>query len=656
MNEPEDNKTSHWSGSDASSSGASTGRTIGPGTVIDQIYQLGEKLGQGGMGEVFQCRHLVLNKEYAIKLLTVESDAGLWQRFQLEARAIAKLNHPNIVSIHNMGVHEGTTPYYVMDLIVGQTLAARLKKCRQLSQEESLRIFIQICHCLNQAHNRGIVHRDIKPANIMLTEDNQVKLLDFGLAKFANPATLAGLTSAQGLTAPGEIFGSPAYMSPEQTAGQTIDRRSDIYSTAASLFECLTGAPPLKGSTALKTLLKIQSEPAPSLATVGSGLFFSNDLEAAMARALQKDPRDRYQHIDEFGEDLRRVLQGRPLRATRPQAAFDEAEPAEKETAPRRQAKPVSAAIMVLTVGLTALAAVVLILHQREQTSNHKSATESASTAESNKAPFLVSTEGGRHFVFRNCPDPGTIVAANDIKNILHADAYGRLNLTKGQYPLLYASRELMHDPEQLNRFTDGALRGILLLGPSRQDARQCLKVISQWPHLTLLHLESTGLDEESIGYLGKLTGLRYLYLKDIELDTATLARLPLLQQLELFWLTTNKGARPVLQALANSKRLRYLNLDGSHLEPEDIKTIAKISNLQNLSLDFTDLDLNMLDQLTVLKKIETLSILANRSIGKNAIPVLRKFKALKTVYIDMTGWSQAEQKELKKLANVYAN
>lgn len=284
-------------------------QAVASGAVVDGTYEVGRRLGKGGMGDVYQCRHTLMDKQYAIKLLEfTDGEKILWQRFQTEAKAIARLNHPNIVTIHNMGIHNGTQPYYIMDLVEGETLAQMIARDGRLGIDEALRIFAQVCHCLNFAHERGIIHRDIKPANIMVTSDGQVKLLDFGLAKFTD-----GIT-AQGLTVPGEVFGSPSYMSPEQAIGKPTDKRSDIYSTAVALFETLTGVLPLSGRTSMQTIFKIQSERPPNLCTASGGTIFPTTLEAAISKALEKEPEHRYQSMDEFGEDLRRILQGKALR------------------------------------------------------------------------------------------------------------------------------------------------------------------------------------------------------------------------------------------------------------------------------------------------------------------------------------------------------
>lgn len=339
MTEPETNKARATARSDQLTGGKPyvSEQCIGPGTKIDGTYLIERKIGQGGMGTVYLARHIGLQSDYAIKILDCrETDTTLWQRFKNEARAIAKLNHPNIVKIHNMGVHEQALPYYAMDFIGGETLSQKLQKQGKLTVEESLLVFIQVCSCLDFAHNHEIIHRDIKPANIMITEDQQVKLLDFGLAKFT------GSLASQALTATGEVFGSPSYMSPEQALGKKVDERSDIYSTAVALFETLTGVLPFSSKNYVQTMLKVQNESPPSLSTASSGAIFPSDLEAVINCALRKDPAQRYQHIDQMGEDLRLLLKGRPPKHLHQAAAVSPQQPENESPPSWRQTPPAS--------------------------------------------------------------------------------------------------------------------------------------------------------------------------------------------------------------------------------------------------------------------------------------------------------------------------
>lgn len=300
----------------------SKGKTITvfqPGLIVDKTYQLIEEIGQGAMGVVFSCTHLVLQKDYALKLLMAdELSREAWNRFQVEAKALAKLNHPGIVGIHNMGVHHGlddNTPYYVMDLLSGENLDDLIKKSGPLPINQALEYFTQVADALQSAHAQGVVHRDIKPSNLMLVRDQservaQIKIVDFGIARVNQSGH-----SSQSQTATGVIIGTPFYMSPEQCRGERVDERSDIYSFGCTLFEALTGEPPFKGANAFQTFMMHQNNLAPSLSCKrkeGSAEF-PRSLEAVLEKALQKNRSDRYQSMGQLEHDLERVMQGKDV-------------------------------------------------------------------------------------------------------------------------------------------------------------------------------------------------------------------------------------------------------------------------------------------------------------------------------------------------------
>ncbi len=275
------------------------------GDLVGQSYELKELIGRGGMGVVYRAEHNIMHKNYALKLLAPNQiNDQSWRRFEVEGRALARLKHDNIVTIYNMGVDRGQFPYFVMDWLPGVSLADRICQSGALSESETLSLFLQICAGLDSAHTNGIIHRDIKPANIMLvpsTDGHKVKIVDFGMAR---------LNNQQALTSAGEIFGSPLYMSPEQCLGEVMDARSDIYSLGCSLFECLTGKPPLKGESALSTLLMHQEQDVPRMGDVTDDTEFSGAIEAVVAKCLRKDREQRYQSVDALAIDLQRLLDG----------------------------------------------------------------------------------------------------------------------------------------------------------------------------------------------------------------------------------------------------------------------------------------------------------------------------------------------------------
>jgi len=298
-----------------------------PGMVIDQSYRLNKVIGQGAMGVVFSCTHLVLQKDYALKfLLASDLSSEAWSRFQIEAKALARLNHQGIVGIHNMGVHHGRaqggdiecdTPYYVMDLLSGENLDDLLRKSGPLTLKQALDYFIQVADALHSAHAQGIVHRDIKPSNLMLLRDKtehitQIKVVDFGIARVNRSGH-----GSQSQTATGLVFGTPYYMSPEQCRGERVDHRADIYSFGCTLFEALTGEPPFKGNNAFQTFMMHQGDDIPSLesrrAEGASTEEFPDSLEAVVAKTLQKNVADRYQSMEQLKHDLERVKQGKDV-------------------------------------------------------------------------------------------------------------------------------------------------------------------------------------------------------------------------------------------------------------------------------------------------------------------------------------------------------
>ena len=284
-----------------------------PGKTLGGRYQVISCLGQGGMGVVYHVNQVFVNKEMALK--TVErhgmSDIAM-RRFQQEARTAFAVQHPNVVAVNDFGVLDDQTPFLVMELIRGETLAERLRRMTCLPINEAIPIFVQICFGLAYAHGLGVVHRDIKPSNIMILDDlplgteGSVKIVDFGIAKFA---AIEG-EEKQSLTRTGEIFGSPLYMSPEQCSGGGLDHRTDIYSLGCVLFEALTGTPPFIGENALATMIKHQNETPPSLKEASLGKEFPQTLGQIVATMLAKSPGSRYQDLGIAAHDLAATMRG----------------------------------------------------------------------------------------------------------------------------------------------------------------------------------------------------------------------------------------------------------------------------------------------------------------------------------------------------------
>jgi serine/threonine protein kinase len=251
-------------------------------------YRILSKLGAGGMGEVYLAEDLRLDRKVAIKFLPPESteDEQAKKRLIREAKAAARLDHPNICAIHEVGEVDGQS-FIVMQYVEGETLASRIHR-KPAELKESLDIAVQVTDALAEAHSRGIIHRDIKPANIMLTARGQVKVMDFGLARVVQEKlstdSLAETESL--LTAPGVIVGTVPYMSPEQVRGETTDVRGDIFSFGAVLYEMLSGRHPFSAESVAATFSAILTrEPLP-LARYADA---PDELHRIVRKCLEKD-------------------------------------------------------------------------------------------------------------------------------------------------------------------------------------------------------------------------------------------------------------------------------------------------------------------------------------------------------------------------------
>jgi serine/threonine protein kinase/tetratricopeptide (TPR) repeat protein len=271
-------------------------------------YRITAAIGAGGMGEVYRATDTKLGRDVAIKMLpaAVAQDAERLARFEREARSLASLNHPNIVTIYAVE-EDGGSRFLAMELVEGETLDTLLAP-GGLPLPRFFEIAVPLADALSAAHERGIVHRDLKPGNVMVTREGRVKVLDFGLAKLEAAASNPDLTSTPtesrlDLTSEGQIFGTVAYMSPEQTRGGKVDARSDVFSLGVVFYQMLTGERPFQGASAVDMISSILRDTPPSVTDRRGDL--PTHLARILRRCLEKDPRDRYQTSRDVYNELR---------------------------------------------------------------------------------------------------------------------------------------------------------------------------------------------------------------------------------------------------------------------------------------------------------------------------------------------------------------
>jgi len=272
------------------------GTTLGP-------YEIVALLGAGGMGQVYRARDPRLERDVAIKVLTeaLSKEPGYLERFQREARAVAKLNHPNIVPVYDFG-EQGNFTYLVMPLIPGGTLRDYLAQRRRLPLAEAISITDQVASALQYAHERGLVHRDVKPANILLSPEGRALLSDFGIVRLVEKGDASGAT----LTHLGTFVGSPEYAAPEMVTGAAVDLRVDLYALGVVLFQLLTGQLPFSGATPMALLMMQTQQPPPAPRSLNPEI--PPAVEAVVLKLLAKRPEDRYQTAAEVVAALRAAI------------------------------------------------------------------------------------------------------------------------------------------------------------------------------------------------------------------------------------------------------------------------------------------------------------------------------------------------------------
>jgi serine/threonine-protein kinase len=331
------------------------------GTLLNGRYRLDARIGTGGMSTVYRAFDTVLERQVAIKVMhrEIATDSDQLERFRREARAVAQLNHPHIVTVIDAGEDDGT-PYIVFEYVEGETLKDRIRRHGRLPVSEAVAYAIEIARALGVAHDRGIVHRDVKPQNVLVDEEGSAKVTDFGIARTLDQ---------EGLTADGRVLGTTDYVSPEQALGHPVTGQSDLYSLGIVLFEMLTGDVPFQGENQVAVAMKHVREELPDVQLRRPEV--SSALAAVLDRATDKDLARRYADDAALIADLEDVL---AIETARSGQATGEATavlrtlpPSAQRRLPRRVLHPMRIVPVVLLLVAAAIAAGILLANRTER-------------------------------------------------------------------------------------------------------------------------------------------------------------------------------------------------------------------------------------------------------------------------------------------------
>lgn len=643
-------------GSENSDAGPSSNTEFVVGSMVGGRYKILGEIGRGGMGIVFKVEQVFLQEVCAFKLLQERHLRGKPMiRFQTEAQATNRLNHRNLISCKDFGLLEDNRPFLVMEYIQGITLEQKLKNQGALPIKEAIGIFLQVCDGLAYAHDHGIVHRDLKPSNIMLpdqpfdTKCDVVKILDFGIAKIVCDG------DRQAVTATGEIFGSPYYMSPEQCMGKNIDLRTDIYALGCVLFEALTGLPPYSAETALATMMQHQSNTVPSLKQASLGGEFPQSLEQVVARLLAKDPAHRHQSMMAIKHDLQRILEDKDIHWA--------AETTAKKQNPSAKKAFALAAIIVVCflVGMTLMRPAPI-----STSVSVKSPAPKARPLSGNDVAMAPTDEK-----FRPSSTYYAAVPLKDAKSgpwILDfpSESLGEVSLppfagkgsdghnAKGTvrfsvpHAMMFTpSWPACEKPEYFRRFRADEIYSLDL--SNMIDINDDL--LFSFDHLTGLKgifLVSTEISDQGLLHLKELPNLTDIRTSDSNITGVGLAKMKCIKRVEELWVDQTDNVLAVFKAIEGSTAIRYLSAKHDKLTNADMNYIRHMPNLQTLRLADNHITDAGLAKLALLKKLQVLDI-SECNITPASIPVLESFVHLTNLRITTHDWPAAKREELKK-------
>jgi serine/threonine protein kinase/Leucine-rich repeat (LRR) protein len=586
-------------------------------------YRIGRRIGQGGMGAVYEAEDTLLKRKVAIKfLLGKQADvAENSQRFLREARAAARLHHPHVVTVFEVDRHNSAY-YLVMELVEGGSVADHLRELGSFPWREATRILADACKGLAAAHAAGLIHRDLKPANLMRTPDGTVKLADFGLAR-SEQSSLGG-----SLTDPGQRMGTPHFMSPEQCRGETTDQRTDLYALGATYFALLTGQPPFQADQAFDIMSAHCSQPVPDPRTINAGI--PEPCAAFVSHAMAKDPAQRFGSAGEMLAALERMLGSAivepsaapPISLVASSAPVtDTVAPSRCRTLTRRQ---------WLLASLTAITATGLAGGVFGRLRQQKLAAQPQPIGPEGHDEALSALLRLGAKVQRDETRPGRPVVEIDWRSDTITDAdlahlkpfrqLEKLAIVGNQIgdegaAHLEGLTEIKHLWFESPRVGDGSLAHfkslskldqLFLPGTGISDAG--LAHLKGLKHLSWLDVSNTAVQGPGLAYL-KDVPLDLLALIGTQVSNATLHHVQCLHRLSTLRLDNTQVDNDGLKLLEGCPTLTLIYLSHTHVSGDGLGHLAGLPNLQGLYLDGTDVDDAALPRLRDIKQIEDLSL-----------------------------------------------
>ncbi len=607
--------------------------TLAPGSIIDQKFEVVELLGSGGMGSVYKVKHLHLGNLVALKTFSgKEVRAEAWQRFEREAKSIASLRHPNIISVLDFGIND-SKPYYTMELVVGESLAERIERKGALSERELLYVIARLADALSHSHKKGIIHRDLKPANVYIElagdQISNLKLADFGVAGLLSRQESKREAnkkeanfSDQRLTLPGAVFGSPLYMSPEQSRGEELDGRTDIYSLACLIYECVTGVPPYAGATAIETFILHNTAPIPSLSEYKAST--PKWLDTLYLAMMAKERESRIPTMDEVldtlefnvGRKSKKIAAGKNKAGTLKTEEEREEETSEKQTDRRsgtNRTLPLKAVLIsaALTIAIASIGGAAYYLFSKSSKPMLKSqglpkVPVEVTKEQLEKVNQPLSRVVGQHIYFQLPSEP---IGALTIQQKPVPEGTRTFNCLTSDMVRIEFNDSFPDKPEQLSLFAPETFTGIAQgKGVAFDWGDEYFPYLARFKRLYAVELYNTNCTGKAIDDLNTLPKLEVLKLRSKSLKAADIKRLKRLNQLNLLSVCNIEIDRELVQGLSPLK-LTAFELKEGGIDAEAIQELSRLKGLEVLDLERLSLrDKNILQALRKLPKLREMT------------------------------------------------